>query len=80
MTADGASSALPPTPAKVALPKRQPPFRLGGRNWSSCPIPDLDRPRSVVGARWIPAVSECLISMTSHSVVPDLYGHYGMHK
>ena len=24
-------------PAKVALPNRQPPLRLGGRNWSSCP-------------------------------------------
>jgi hypothetical protein len=33
-----ASSSLPPIPAKVALPNRQPPFRLGGRNWSSCPI------------------------------------------
>jgi hypothetical protein len=28
---------LPPIPAKVALPNRQPPLRLGGRNWSSCP-------------------------------------------
>jgi hypothetical protein len=34
----GASSSLPPTPAKVALPNRQLPFRLGGWNWSLCPI------------------------------------------
>src|ERR1700736_4679318 len=32
-----ASSSLPPIPGMVALPNRQPPFRLGGRNWSSCP-------------------------------------------
>jgi hypothetical protein len=30
-----------PSPVKVALPNRQPPLRLGGRNWSSCPEADL---------------------------------------
>ena len=43
MTAYGASSSLPLIPAKVALPNRQPPFRLGGRNSSSCPIPAICR-------------------------------------
>jgi hypothetical protein len=36
-TAYGASSSLPPIPAKVASPNRQWSFRLGGGNWSSCP-------------------------------------------
>ena len=39
----GASSPLPPIPAKVALPKRQPPFRLGGRSLSSCPKGIIER-------------------------------------
>jgi hypothetical protein len=34
-------SSLTPIPAKVCSPNRQPPLRLGGRNWSSCPISDM---------------------------------------
>src|ERR1700752_5034135 len=41
----GASSSLPPIPAKVALPNRHPPFRLGGRNWPSCPTSAVRNPR-----------------------------------
>jgi hypothetical protein len=37
----GASSFLPPVPAKVALPNRQPPFRLRGRNCQNAPLPPL---------------------------------------
>jgi hypothetical protein len=38
MAAVGASSSLPPIPAKVASPSRQRPLRLGDGNRSSCPI------------------------------------------
>src|ERR1700719_4283433 len=37
----GASSSLPPIPAKVASPSRQRPLRLGDGNRSSCPLRDL---------------------------------------
>src|ERR1700732_5259255 len=37
----GASSSLPPIPAKVASPNRQRSLRLGGWNWSSCPLCDI---------------------------------------
>src|ERR1700726_4376730 len=39
MAAIGASSSLPPIPAKVASPSRQRLLRLGDGNRSSCPIP-----------------------------------------
>jgi hypothetical protein len=37
MAGIGASSSLPPIPAKVASPSRQRPLRLGDGNRSSCP-------------------------------------------
>src|SRR6266851_563103 len=43
MAAFGASSPFPPIPANVASSNRQRPLRLGGGNWSSCPIPAVDR-------------------------------------
>jgi molybdate transport system regulatory protein len=45
----GASSSLPPIPAKVASPSRQRPLRLGDGNRSSCPKADL----AVEARRWV---------------------------
>jgi hypothetical protein len=48
----GASRPLPCALAKVASPNRQRPFRLEGRNWSSCPYSDLAQlPTTTTGRR-----------------------------
>ena len=39
----GASSSLPPVPAKVASPNQKRPLRLDGGNWSSCAEPAIGR-------------------------------------